>query len=189
MSQNLIKLENVYFFYTKIAEPQKDAFDTTGTQKKFGITVALTKAEAKEFKKLKLNKTVKEISGEEFLAKYKTIPDELKNDDDEYFLISLTAKATYPDGNPTPEWTHPKTYLWNESTQKPEEATKTLVGNGSFGDVRMSTKEANTGQINVSLHSILVRNLVPYETRGDEWASQADGTSGSQGSEEDTPPF
>ena len=62
MAQNLIKLENVYFYYTKIAEPQLDKFDPTGLQKKFGITVALTKADAKEFKKLKLNKTVKELN-------------------------------------------------------------------------------------------------------------------------------
>ena len=40
MAQNLIKLENVYFYYTKIAEPQLDKFDPTGLQKKFGITVA-----------------------------------------------------------------------------------------------------------------------------------------------------
>lgn len=174
MAQNLIKLENVYFYYTKIAEAQKDAFDPTGLQKKFGITVALTKAEAKEFKKLKLNKTVKEVTGEEFLAKYKVIPDALKNDDDEYFLISLTTKATYPDGNPTPEWTHPKTYLWEN--EKPVESTKTLVGNGSRGDVRMTTKESKSGSMNVSLHSILVYDLVPFEKRGDEWANPGDDT-------------
>lgn len=170
MAQNLIKLENVYFYYTKIAEPQKDVFDPTGLQKKFGITVAMTKAEAKEFKKLKLNKTVKEISGEEFIAKYKAIPDALKNDDDEYYLISVTTKATYPDGNPTPDWTYPKTYILQN--EKPVESTKTLVGNGSFGDLRISTKESkNSGSLNVNLHSILVRDLVPYETRGDEWAN------------------
>ena len=169
MAQNLIKLENVYFYYTKISEPQLDKFDPTGLQKKFGITVALTKADAKEFKKLKLNKTVKELTEQEFLDKYKAIPDALKNDDDEYFTINVTAKATYPDGNPTPDWTWPKTYLWEN--EKPVESTKTLVGNGSRGHLRISTKESKSGQLNVSLHSILVYDLVPFEKRGDEWAN------------------
>lgn len=175
MSQNLIKLENVYFYYTRIAEPMKDAFDPTGLQKKFGITVALSKAEAKEFKKLKLNKTVKEISGAEFKEKYKVdAPAEFANEDDEYYIITLSAKATYADGNPTPDWTWPKTYLLEDG--KPTDRTSTLVGNGSKGDIRMAARTSPSGQTNVSLHSILVKELVPVEKRGDEWASPSSGS-------------
>lgn len=171
MSQNLIKLENVYFLYTKIAEPQVDAFDPTGTTKKFSVTVCLSKADAKEFKKLKLNKTVKEVSGEEFRTKYKIDPpEEFANEDDEYYVIGFSQKATYPDGKPTPDWTWPKTYLLEDG--KPVDRTSTLVGNGSFGDIRFSTRESKAnGQVNTYLHSILVKSLVPVERRGDEWAN------------------
>lgn len=59
--------------------------------------------------------------------------------------------------------------LWEN--EKPVESTKTLIGNGSRGDLRISTKESKSGQLNVSLHSILVYDLVPFEKRGDEWAN------------------
>lgn len=172
MAQDLIKLENVYFYYTRIAEPQLDAFDPAGLQKKFTTTICLSKAEAKEFKRLKLNKTVKEISGEEFRSKYRVDPpEEFKNEDDEYYMIGVSVKATYADGNPTPDWTHPKTYILEN--ELPVERTSTLVGNGSSGDIRLSTRESKSGQVNVYLHSILVRNLIPFEKadRSDEWAN------------------
>ncbi len=167
----LLKLEDVYFYYTKIAKPEVDSYDPEGLMQKYSITVALTKAQAKEFKKHKLNKTVKDRTEEEFLKSYKVIPEALKNDDDEYFIISFTNKATYADGNPRPDWTRPKTYLWQN--EAPVEATETLVGNGSRGDLRIKINESKTGQLNTELHSILVYDLVPFERRGDEWASAA----------------
>lgn len=186
MSQNLIKLENVYFLYTKIAEPQVDAFDTTGNTKKFSIQVLLSKNDAKEFKKLKLNKTVKEVTAEDLRTKFKIEPpEEFVNDDDEYFIIGFSQKATYSDGNPTPDWTWPKTYLLEDG--KPVDRTSTLVGNGSFGDIRISTRESKAnGQINTYLHSILVKSLVPVERRGDEWATAAEEAS-PQGEDDDLP--
>lgn len=183
-TQNLVKIENVYFYYVKIAEPQKDVFDPEGLKKKFSVNIAVDKATAKEFKKLKLNKTVKEIDEATFLKQYKAIPDALKNDEDEYFIISFSANATYADGNPTPEWTWPKTYLTVNG--KPVDSTKTLVGNGSFGDIRISTREGKTG-INTALHSILVKDLVEYERRGDEWADAASGQAAAAEAEVDVP--
>lgn len=189
MSQNLVKLENVYFLYTKIAEAQKDPFDPTGLTKKFSVTICLSKADAKEFKKLKLNKTVKEISGEEFRTKYKIDPpEEFANEDDEYFVIGFSQKATYPDGKDTPEWTWPKTYLLEDG--KPVDRTSTLVGNGSFGDLRFSTRESKAnGQVNTYLHSILVKSLVPVERRGDEWAQAGEDSASASFQADDDLPF
>lgn len=187
MSQNLIKLENVYFLYPKIAEAQKDPFDVNGLTKKFSVTACLSKADAKEFKKLKLNKTIKEISGEEFRTKYKIDPPEaFANEDDEYFIVGFSQKATFPDGNPTPEWTWPKTYLLEDG--KPVDRTSTLVGNGSFGDLRISTRESKAnGQVNTYLHSILVKDLIPVERRGDEWANAAEDAGSAPGADDELP--
>lgn len=185
MSNDLLKLENVYFYYVKIAEPQVDKFDPTGLTKKYGAAICLSKDQAKEFKRLKLNKTVKEFTAEEFEKTYKVAPPpEFANEDDEYFTITFSLNGTYKDGNPIPEWAQPKTYLLEDGA--PVDRSKTLVGNGSKGDIRVKTKQSQTGSINTYLHSILVRDLIPVEKRGDEWATPA-ATKSASVSDDDLP--
>lgn len=166
MAKDLLKIENVYFFYTSIAEPTFK-FESK-IQKEFKTTFVLSKEQAKDFKKLKLNKTVKEIDTSEFKEKYKVDPP--FPEQEEQFLISVSKRATYQDGNPTPDWTYPKTFFIKNDTIV--ESSQTLVGNGSFGDIRLETSiNEKAKSINVALHSILVKNLVPYEKKGDEWAN------------------
>lgn len=184
---DLIKLENVYFYWTKMNQPQVDKFDPE--MKKYSINVAVTKAEAKRFKALKLNKTVKEMTGEEFEAFAKTpIPADLQNDDNEFFTISFNLKGLDAAGNLIEEWKRPKVYQMVDG--KPVDRTSENVGNGSKGDLRFNTHEDRTGKVNTYLHSILVKELVPYESRGDEWASAAEsggGSSASSAADEELP--
>lgn len=188
MASSLVKLENVYFYYVNIAKPQEDKFDATGLKKKFSITIAIDKNTAKEFKKLKLNKTVKELTEAEFLKAYKTIPEALKNDDDEYYVINLSTKATDDQGNPTPEVYNPKTYVLVDGI--PHDRTDTAVGNGSFGDIRINTYPTRaSASLSTSLHSILVKDLIPYTARGDEWAEAAKSTQAAVAEEDTEVPF
>lgn len=168
--KNLLKIENVYFAYTKIAKPEKNHFDTSGLLKEFSTTVILSKAQAKEFKAQKLNKTVKEIDTPLFEAKYKFAPP--YPEQEEQFFISITKKATYKDGNLKQEWTFPKAYFVKDDTVI--EGTSTLIGNGSSGDIRLEldfNEKLNT--TNVVLDSVLIKEHVPFEAKGDEWATAA----------------
>ena len=170
-TKELIKLENVYFFYTCINAPQFKY--ESKVEKEFKVTIVVSKEEAKSFKKRKINKVVKEIDTSEFETKFKAAPP--FPDQDEQYLINLTRNATYKDGNPTPEWTYPKTYL--EVDGALVLATETLVGNGSFGDIRFEVEEGKNG-LSARLHSILVKKHIAVEKRGDEWAVAVDSKTG-----------
>lgn len=170
MAKNILKLEDVYFAYVIIDKPQKDKFDATGLTKKFSATVFLSKAQSKEFKARKLNKTVKEIDTSDFEAKYKFAPPYPEQEEQYYIQVSKT--ATYKDGNLKQEWTFPKAYFKKEDAIV--ESTSTAIGNGSFGDIRLelSFNEKNNAT-SIILDSVLIKNHVPYESKGDEWASAA----------------
>lgn len=170
MAKDLLKIENVYFSYIKMDQPQKNKFDTSGLMKEFSGTFILTREQRKEFMALKLNKTVKEIDTSLFESKHKFAPP--YPDQDVQYLLQVSTKATYKDGNPKPEWTYPKVYFQKDGSVI--ENTKVKVGNGSFGDVRLERSFNKTlNQTNVTLDSILVKEHIEFEGNGDEWASAA----------------
>ena len=69
----------------------------------------------------------------DFESKYKFAPP--YPDQDEQYILQVTKKATYQDGNLKAEWTFPKAYFEKEGSIVLSNAT--LIGNGSFGDVRL----------------------------------------------------
>ena len=169
MAKDLLKLENVYFAFTSIAEPTYKY--ESKIEKEFKTTIVLSKDQAKDFKRLKLNKTVKELDTKEFEAKYKFAPP--FPDQDEQYFIQVSKRATYKDGNPTPEFTHPKAYFTKNGVIV--EDSKVLIGNGSLANVSLETSvSTKSTQLNVSLYSVLVKNLIPYNKpkAGDEWAEE-----------------
>ena len=181
MAKDLLKLENVYFAFTSIAEPTYKY--ESKIEKEFKTTIVLSKEQAKDFKRLKLNKTVKEIDTKEFEAKYKFAPP-FPEQEEQYF-IQVSKRATYKDGNPTPAFTHPKAYFPVDGIAV--EDTKVLIGNGSFGNVSLETTMSTKGnQLNVSLYSVLIKSLVPYNKpkAGDEWAEEGTVSSSASGSTE-----
>lgn len=170
MAKNLLKIENVYFSYVKIAKPEKNSFDTSGLEKQFSATIILNKEQRKQFISRKLNKSIKEVDTKLFEATHKFAPP--YPEQDEQYVLQVTKKATYKDGNLKQEWTFPKVYFQKEGSII--ESTQTLVGNGSFGDVRLELIDnEKLNQTNVVLDSILVKEHVPFESKGDEWASAA----------------
>ena len=174
-SNQILSLNNVYFYYTFISKPSDNRF-SPGAQE-WKTTVCVSKAEAKAFKKLGINKTVKEFDSESFLKTFKVEPPaEFANSDDEYFTISFTQSTHIgTDITNKPSWLQPEAYLEN-ATGELDHVTDTItVGNGSKGDVRIKVREGKNG-LNSQLHSILVRNLVEFEQTSapaDDWASRA----------------
>lgn len=169
MAKNdLLKFENVYFAFTSIAEPKYKY--QSKIEKEFSTTIVFSKEQSKDFKKLKLNKTVKEVDTSEFEEKYKFAPP--YPDQEEQYVIVVSKRATYKDGNPTPAFSHPKSYFVQDGTIV---ENNTLIGNGSFGNISLETNYNEAlKQTNVNLYSVLIKNLVPYVKRssGDEWASE-----------------
>lgn len=167
--KNLMKLEDVYFAFTCIAEPTFKY--NSKIEKEFKTTIILSKEQAKEFKKNKLNKTVKEIDTSEFEAKMKFPPP--YPDQDEQYSIAVAKPQNYKDGNLRPAFTFPKSYFLQDGDVV--EDNTILIGNGSFGNVSLDLNYNETlGQTNVALFSVLIKDLVPYVKRGsgDEWSNE-----------------
>lgn len=174
-TSQIISLQNVYFYYTFISKPAPNRF-SPGTEE-WKTTVCISKSEAKAFKKMGINKTVKEFDAETFLKTFKVEPPaEFVNDDDEYFTISFTQSTHIgTDVTNKPSWLQPEAYLENAAGELEHVTDTILVGNGSKGDVRIKVREGRNG-LNSQLHSVLVRDLVEFEQSGggtDDWASRA----------------
>lgn len=178
MSDNksqIVSLTNVYMYYAYISKPGDNKF-SPGTQQ-WKVTACISKSEAKAFKKLGINKTVKEYDTESFTKAFKTSPPaEFANSDDEYFTINFTQNTHIgQDITNKPSWLQPEAYLEDASGELQHVTDTINIGNGSKGDVRIKVREGQNG-LNSQLHSVLVRELVEFEAasgEADEWASKA----------------
>lgn len=169
-SKEIIKIEDIYLAYTILDKPVKNKFDDSGLTREFSTTVILSKAKAKEFKALKLNKTIQEIDTSDFEAKYKFAPP--YPEQEEQYLFKATNKATYKDGKLKPDWTFPRVYFEKGGTRVENPTVK--IGNGSLADIRFEANyNEKTNATSISIHSVLVKEHVEYVQRGDEWASSA----------------
>ena len=180
----LEKIENVFFYYANIAEP-KFKFGST-TEKEYGVTVFMSKQAVKDFKKLNLNKTPKEVDNADFEARYKT-PVPFPDQDEQYF-INVTQNVAKQNGELLSDFLRPKTYL-KGADGRITLATDTLVGNGSKGTLRYITRETTASpKPSLKLNAILVTDLIPYVRAGgsDDWANAA---SESSSNVDQDPPF
>ncbi len=170
-------LTDVYFSYTCIANP-KFKYESN-TEKEYSVNIILSKEQAKAFKSiningLKINKTVKEISTEDFEKSQKFPPP--YPDQDSQYIVTLTQNLKTTKGDPLPDYLRPVSYkqLDNGAT---ENITDVEIGNGSFGDVSYTQYPGKKG-ITVKLSAILVKELVPYvKANSDPWAAACVSTS------------
>lgn len=170
-------LTDVYFSYTCIATP-KFKYESK-TEKEYSVNILLSKEQAKAFKSiningLKINKTVKEISTEDFEKSQKFPPP--YPDQDSQYIVTLTQNLKTTKGDPLPDYLRPVSYkqLDNGAT---ENITDVEIGNGSFGDVSYTQYPGKKG-ITVKLSAILVKELVPYvKANSDPWAAACVSTS------------
>lgn len=157
-------IDGVYFYYTAIAKPGFK-FDSK-TEQEYKTTVVLSKEQAKEFKKRKLNKTVKEVDTSEFEEKFKAAPP--YPDQDEQYLFTVAQNVNKMDGTPLPDFLRPRAYHKVEEGNL--DITDQEISNGSFGKLRYSQMEGKNG-ISIKLDAILLTEFIPYVSASkDEWA-------------------
>lgn len=173
MSDNIYKIDTAHLFFTCIAEPTYKY--QSKIEKEFKTTVVVDKATGRSFSKEGFNKTVKTVPTEEFEAKYKTAPP--YPDQEDQYVISFSAPATYKDGNPRQDWSFPKAFFKSEAGEIVENSS-VLIGNGSVGSISLTIrppmKDMPNSKPSLALKSVLIRTLVPFEKKaaGDEWADQ-----------------
>jgi hypothetical protein len=152
-------IDNVYFFYTKIASPVP-AFVKTNSE--FVVDCVVDKKTAKEYNKKFQKQKAKEIDNDEFKVKYKVDEVPFPDQDEQYVIKSK--KNHIKDGRQTPEKYFPRVLLATENGNVDITYDK-QVGNGSFG--KLSYREtSNDFGVFAELSAILVENLVEYGGNG-----------------------
>lgn len=167
-------IDDVYFFYTAISKPGLKY--ESKTEYEYKTTVVLSKEQAKEFKKRKLNKTIKEVDTSEFEQKYKAAPPH--PDQDEQYFFNITQNVNKMDGTPLPDFLRPRAYHKVDGGNV--DITEQEIANGSFGKLRYSQMEGKNG-ISIKLDAILLTDFIPYVSASkDDWADAVIATSPAQ---------
>ena len=155
-------LENVYFYFTRVAEPIQKYQTEGDANKEYVTTVVVSKEQFQTFVKQFPKKKTSPIENEEFVAKYKTAPP--FPDQPMQYTIKLKQRAFKKDGNPIHDSIRPKVYQFIDGVQT--DITNTLIGNGSRGTLRYSvwvpTNNPTLGPT-TNLYAVLVTDLVKYD--------------------------
>ena len=156
-------LENVYFYFTRVAEPIQKYQTEGDANKEYVTTVVVSKEQFQAFVKQFPKKKTSPIENEEFTAKYKTAPP--FPDQPMQYTIKLKQRAFKKDGSPMPDFVRPKIFQFNEKNEQVD-ITTTLIGNGSKGTVRYTVFTPNEviGPT-ANLFCMLITDLVPYEQK------------------------
>ena len=165
-------LQNVFFYYARIAEPQQKWQTTADTDKEYTISVVVSQAQFREFTAVFPKKKTAPIPNDEFEEKYKTKPPFA--DQPLQYVLKFKQRAFKQDGTPIAESLRPKTYQFVDGVQT--DITSTLIGNGSKGTLRYTTwvptKNPTLGPT-ANLSCVLITNLVPF-TKQDPKAFELD---------------
>lgn len=153
-------LKNVTFFYTKIANPVPN-FDKTGTE--WVVDCAVSKADAKAFKKEFKKASIKEYDNEEFLTKFavKVLP---FPDQEEQFILKIKKAGEFKDGNALDPKYYPRVFEQTDAGAVDVTQTK-MISNGSKGQLSYRVKENTYGKF-AELTAILVEDLIEYKSKG-----------------------
>lgn len=164
---NYQDLQDVYFYYTRVAEPAQKWQTTEDIDKEYTVTVVVSKEQFNEFVKQFPKKKTAPIENEDFIVKYKTQPP-FPNQPMQYVLKFKQSafKKNKATGvvEPIADWLRPRVFTFTpEGTQT--EITNTLIGNMSKGTVRFSVWTPSNSALGAStnLYAMLVTDLVPYE--------------------------
>ena len=162
-----VVLRNAVLLYTSIAQPYKGKF-----KPQFRVSVPISALTKREVKKLAAKISLKECATEEFCEEYKV--DEVPfPKQDEQVILTLAKKAVYADGNPLkPE--HRPRLLKPIGNGKVKDISKTMLSNGSIGDVYFHIVQSDENGSWLDLDAIVVKKLVEYEGKGPGAISQFD---------------
>ena len=159
----LVKLEDVYFYYAQIKDSRKNK-DEPDKPPHFSVQVLVSEEQYDAFTEEFPKNGAKIYKGAaKFKEQFKVDP---PYEAPKYFMLQLKRKDDIK-GEPLGENLRPKTWIKN-AAGKLVNQTDTLVGNGSAGVVSYSTFEVKQGKfagIYPQLGSIMVTKLVPYVGR------------------------
>ena len=154
-------LQNVFFYYARIAEPQQKWQTTEPTEKEYTVAVVVSQEQYKEFCGQFPKKKTTPLTNEEFTEKYGTQPP-FPNQPLQY-VLKFKQRAFKKDGMAIADSIRPKVYQFIDNVQT--DITTTLIGNGSQGTLRYSiwvpTNNPTLGPT-TNLYAVLITNLVPY---------------------------
>lgn len=155
-------LQNVFFYYARIAEPQQKWQTTEPTEKEYTVAVVVSQEQYKEFCGQFPKKKTTPLTNEEFTEKYGTQPP-FPSQPLQY-VLKFKQRAFKKDGMAIADSIRPKVYQFIDNVQT--DITTTLIGNGSQGTLRYSiwvpTNNPTLGPT-TNLYAVLITNLVPYE--------------------------
>lgn len=155
-------LQNVFFYYARIAEPQQKWQTTEPTDKEYIVTVVVSQDQYKQFTTQFPKKKTTPLTNEEFTEKYGTQPP--FPEQPLQYVLKFKQRAYKKDGTPIADSIRPKVYQFVNNVQT--DITSTLIGNGSQGTLRYSiwtpTNNPTLGPT-TNLYAVLITNLVPYE--------------------------
>lgn len=155
-------LQNVYFYYTRIAEPQQKWQTTEPTDREYVTTVVVSQEQYKQFTAQFPKKKTTPLTNDEFVEKFKSQPP--FPEQPLQYVLKFKQRAFKKDGAPIAESLRPKVYQFIDNVQT--DITTTLIGNGSKGTIRYSvwvpTNNPALGPA-ANLFAVLVTDLVPYD--------------------------
>ncbi len=152
-------INNVTFLYTKIQSPVV-AYNKVDTE--FSVDCVISKTDAKAINKEFPKQKSKEYDNAEFTEKFGIEPPFPKQD--EQFVLKLKKSHTKGD-KVTPEKYFPRVFVATENGNV-DETYNILVGNGSKGKASYRVKETDSYGNFIELQSILVEDLIKYESKG-----------------------
>lgn len=143
--------------YVKIQEP---ALKYQSDEKEWVVDVIVDEDTADAWNDEFGKQPAKAIKTSEFEEIFKIAPP--FPDAKKQYVIKLKKSCTYKDGNPLPEWAHPKVLMQDENGEFVNITAEKLVGNGSVGTVTYDFTENSYGKF-ARLRNVLVEELVEYE--------------------------
>lgn len=172
----MAKLPNLefkgYLAYTCIYKPALKYESTTDYQYK--ATIVISEEDAKAFKRLKLNKEVKETVTEEFEDKFKfpvPFPDQ------EYqYSFTVSQNTHKANGGPMPDFTRPQAFQIDPEDGMYIDITNCEIGNGSYGTLEASQFEYKN-KVSLKLVSVKLETLVEPPPRT-SWEGKVKGSRG-----------
>jgi hypothetical protein len=168
----LLKVTDVYFYYTSVGENRKVVFDQyewpKHKQNKFEwLTDAVMDEDtADELKEMFPKISVSKYTKQKFMERYKIGEDsELPFDAKKYYVVKVKQACQRNDGSPISNALKPRAILVSKDGNK-DITMKANVGNGSHGDLVIRVNHSTQYGSHGYLAALLIDSLVEYEASG-----------------------
>jgi len=161
-------IEGGTFYYAHLKTPTSIYNDRKlpykEARKEYAVDVAVTEDVADEWDEIFAKQLSKSIKNDKFIEKYKLDEDNPQlpfPDEKKQYIIKITQKAQYEDGEPIKEGLIPRVKMVLDGVAKDITFT-TLIGNGSTGKALVNCSVNDFGTF-AYLYRMQVKDLIEYE--------------------------